>query len=42
MVADGRATVIVERETNEDLLRYDRRLDGGTRPADVRPRIDPR
>ncbi|HWL65727.1 MAG TPA: diaminopimelate decarboxylase [Actinomycetota bacterium] len=28
MVQDGRATVIVERESNEDLLRYDRRLDG--------------
>jgi hypothetical protein len=28
MVADGDATVIVERETEEDLLRLDRRLDG--------------
>jgi diaminopimelate decarboxylase len=28
MVADGRATVIVDRESNEDLLRLDRRLDG--------------
>jgi diaminopimelate decarboxylase len=28
MVQDGRPTLIVERETNEDLLRLDRRLDG--------------
>jgi diaminopimelate decarboxylase len=28
MVDDGRATVIVERETTDDLLRLDRRLDG--------------
>jgi diaminopimelate decarboxylase len=28
MVADGRATVIVARESNEDLLHLDRRLDG--------------
>jgi diaminopimelate decarboxylase len=28
MVADGAATVIVERETEDDLLRLDRRLDG--------------
>jgi diaminopimelate decarboxylase len=28
MVDDGHATVIVERETNEDLLRLDRHLDG--------------
>ena len=31
MVADGEATVIVERETENDLLRLDRKLDG-TRP----------
>jgi diaminopimelate decarboxylase len=28
MVENGAATIIVERETNEDLLRLDRRLDG--------------
>jgi diaminopimelate decarboxylase len=28
MVADGKPTVIVQRETHEDLLRLDRRLDG--------------
>jgi diaminopimelate decarboxylase len=31
MVSEGKATVIVERETDDDLLRLDRRLDG-TRP----------
>lgn len=30
MVHDGDARVIVERETNRDLLRYDRRLDGSS------------